>query len=77
MNKWKHCAAKTRPTHCFYEDTNLCCFNCDRNVECTKINWDNEQKVIPCMLNMKIQTVSGTVEELVLFDETERCEFAI
>jgi len=77
MSKWKHCVAEFRPINCFYSETNLCCFNCERNNECTELNWDKQQKIIPCKLNMKIQTINGDIEEFVLFDEMERCEWSV
>ncbi len=77
MSKWKHCAAKTRPTECFYPQTNICCFNCEKNEECTNLNWENKQKVIPCKLDMRVQDFDGHIQEFALFEEMERCEWSV
>ncbi len=77
MNKWKHCIAKTRPKHCFYPTTNLCCFNCERNVECTEIAWKLNEKVLPCILDMTVNDINNQKLHFTLFDEIDRCEWSI
>ena len=55
------CAAAIRPDYCKFE-TNMCCFGCEFNEECTK--YAREQHImVPCTH--------------LIFDVDEQCEFAV
>lgn len=61
MNEFMACAAKIRPDYCHFE-TNVCCFSCEHNSECTE--WAMKNKLMrPCTP--------------AIFEEQEVCEFAI
>ena len=62
MNKFLACGAQQRPPYCKF-DTNVCCFSCEYNEECTKYAKENGYKILPCSPD--------------LFEEEEICEFAL
>ena len=56
------CAASTRPSYCKF-DTNMCCFGCEFNADCTKYAKEEGIKILPCTH--------------LIFDIDEQCEFAV
>lgn len=62
MNDFVACAAAYRPPYCKFE-TNVCCFSCEYNEECTAYAKKNNIKILPCTP--------------AIFEVHEICEFAI
>lgn len=61
MFEFTACAAAVRPDYCKFE-TNVCCFSCEYNEECTEFAKQNKL-MRPCTM--------------AIFDKEELCEFAI
>jgi len=62
MKTFLACAAANRPSYCKFK-TNVCCFNCEYNSECTIYAKANNIKILPCTTK--------------IFDKNELCEYAL